>query len=424
MISTKRFVFFLLILLIILSPGCQRSVEEKRIQLRVAMWGCPSELPSWKEAIKSFTDKYPGIKVSLESDPYKGYEAKILTQMAGGVPPDIIEGSQHMFFRFQKKGILLNLAPLIKEDKNFSLSDFFPEAIEPFIFDGKIHSIPFCLDLYNCLFYNKDLFRELGLPFPKDNWTWDEFVKVAQKLTLIDEKGRVKRYGFTTWHWGNFVYSNGGRVVDNIRNPRRLTLDESEAKEAIQFFIDLIHKYKVMPPPYSMERSGPEMFMTGQVGMCSSGIGIIGILKDIKSFDWDMTRLPKGPKAKHSAGSMGYVGFGISEETKHPKEAYKLLKFLTSETLQRKRAKMFGSMPPIERAAKEFVESPNRPHNKRFLLEEVEHGKLAPFSLRWAQIFDDTLIPGFHNAIDRGTETLDEALREVLPKANELLQEE
>ncbi len=166
------------------------------------------------------------------------------------------------------------------------------------------------------------------------------------------------------------------------------------------------------------------MFMTGQVGMYGGDIGTIGFFKNIKSFDWDMTRLPKGPKAKHSAGSIGYVGFGISKGTKHPKEAYELLKFLTGETLQRKRAKIFGSMPPIEKAAKEFVESSDKPCNKRFLLEEVKHGKLAPFSLRWAQIFDDTLTPGFYASIDRGTETLDEALRKVLPKANELLQEE
>ena len=166
------------------------------------------------------------------------------------------------------------------------------------------------------------------------------------------------------------------------------------------------------------------MFMTGQVAMYSAGIGTIGIFKDIKSFDWDMTRLPKGPKAKHSAGSMGYVGFGISKKTKHPEYAYELLKVLTGESIQRKRAKMFGSMPPIEKAAKEFVMNPDIPHNKRFLLEEVKHGKLSPFSIRWAQIFDDILIAGFYGTIDRNTETLDEALEKVLPEANKVLREE
>ena len=31
--------------------------------------------------------------------------------------------------------------------------------------------------------YNRDLFDEAGVDYPKEGWTWDEFREVAKKLT-------------------------------------------------------------------------------------------------------------------------------------------------------------------------------------------------------------------------------------------------
>ena len=55
------------------------------------------------------------------------------------------------------------------------------------------------------VYYNKAHFDELGLPYPDGSWTTEEFQEIAQKLTQVDDSGKVVRYGlagengWTSW---------------------------------------------------------------------------------------------------------------------------------------------------------------------------------------------------------------------------------
>ena len=62
--------------------------------------------------------------------------------------------------------------------------------IESFMFLPK-DTAPFA-----CVYYNKDLFDAAGLPYPKDDWDWDEFLNVAQQLTQRDAQGKITQWGF------------------------------------------------------------------------------------------------------------------------------------------------------------------------------------------------------------------------------------
>jgi multiple sugar transport system substrate-binding protein len=77
--------------------------------------------------------------------------------------------------------------------------------------------------------------------------TWDEFIPLAQKLTIRAADGHVIQYGFSfdymQWkeflpQWGAHVYSADGT---------RCVLDSPEAIASMQLQWDLIFKYKVMP---------------------------------------------------------------------------------------------------------------------------------------------------------------------------------
>ena len=110
-----KFLALILILLIFLS-GCAK--QEKGV---VTLRWVSDPNPIRKEQIALFEKTYPMIKVNLDWTS-AGLE-KILTQIAGGAAPDLIDiHSRATFNIFAEKGVLLDLTPYCKK-YNVDLED-------------------------------------------------------------------------------------------------------------------------------------------------------------------------------------------------------------------------------------------------------------------------------------------------------------
>jgi len=55
-------------------------------------------------------------------------------------------------------------------------------VLDNIIVDGKLYGLPYRSDFW-ILFYNKDMFDEAGIPYPTNDWTWNDFRETALKLT-------------------------------------------------------------------------------------------------------------------------------------------------------------------------------------------------------------------------------------------------
>jgi multiple sugar transport system substrate-binding protein len=117
-----------------------------------------------------------------------------------------------------------------------------------FTHNGKLYGFPRDNGT-EVIFYNKALFRKAGLPYPKDDWTWDDLRSLARTLT-VRTGNRVSQYGFafeTSW-WRLYMWENGAELFDSLSHPTKVTFDSPAAIQAIQFMGDLITKDKVTPP--------------------------------------------------------------------------------------------------------------------------------------------------------------------------------
>jgi hypothetical protein len=142
----------------------------------------------------------------------------------------------------------------------------------------------------DCLWFHKDLFDEAGLPYPEGPWTWDEFIPLAKKLMVRDERGRVKRFGmmFEWWNWRHFMHQWGGRVY--TEDGTRCILDCPGTVGAIQFMQDLIYKHRIAPSPVEEAAiatqggwgSGTISFFGGQKTATAMGGRVLppGLLED------------------------------------------------------------------------------------------------------------------------------------------------
>lgn len=404
--------------------GCAKKPEgSKPVEIKVAFWGAPEDIDIIKSVVGAWQLKHPDIRVRLEHTPYPGYLSKILVRIAGGAPPDIICVETNLFVSFYYKDVFLDLTPFIKQDTEFKLEDFFPEVVDRFSMGGKMFGIPRDTAPFACIFYNKKLFDEEGVSYPKDEWNWSDLLDKAKRLTKI-ERDKVVRYGFYGWAWQNFVYSNAGRIVNNVKNPTKCLLDNPKTIEGIKFYVDLIHKHKVAPAPLDLGNLGigaQQLFMSSRLAMFSSGIWETPILRKIKDFDWDVAMFPKGPGGMRGFGTGGSA-YCILKTTKHPKEAWEVIKCLAGRDAQIRMAEEGLAQPAIRDLSEgeHWAKSPKKPLNKQMLNEAVRYVTYDPFHPAWREI-QDLYIGQEFDLVFNGTEKVEDAVNKILPKINEML---
>ncbi|MBI2447792.1 MAG: sugar ABC transporter substrate-binding protein, partial [Candidatus Omnitrophica bacterium] len=362
-------------LVLLMNAGCQKKIEDK-VTIKVSYWAGGDEQvgPIIGEMLQR---ELPDINVKMEIVPWSGYKQKILTEVAGGSGSDIVmfylgDFSAGLF----KKDVCMALDSFIKDDKGFNLDRYFPNIIDACRYKGNIFGLPLGAFSEASIFYNKALFKKAGVPFPDDEWDWNDFLEKAQKLTLRDEKGEIGQYGFGAAVWRNFMYSNGGDEVDNFKDPKGSTLDSQATKEALQFYVDMVHKYKVAPPYYEQYQGAIDpvkMFMEGRLAMFNT---ILPLGKGFKNLEWDIARFPKGPRMEIYDGVVcGTISYAIMKTTRHPDEAWQVLKVLTGDIGQMEYAKAVWGVPVIREVAERWLQDSERFSDKKWLLKELDYGK-------------------------------------------------
>lgn len=399
---------------------------ENAVEIKVAFWGSPEEIEILTESMQIWQKTHQNIKVRFEHTPYGGYDSKILTRIAGGAAPDVIAAESNYFVTFATRGVYLGLNQLIQEDPEFKLDDFFPSIMDRFTVGNEVYSIPRDVAPFACVFYNKELFDEASLPYPTDDWTWDDLLALAQKLTKRDETGRITQYGFFGWAWQNFVYGNGGDLVDDVKLPTKSMLDDPKAIEGLQFYADLINKHQVMPTPVAMANTGmgiDMMFATGRLAMFLSGIWETPALREKYRFQWDVAMFPKNKAGVRRFGSGG-TGYGIMKTTRHPKEAWEVIKGLTSPVVQAEIARRGLAQPSLRPIAlgPDWAGNNLPPKNKKMLNEAVNYVVFDPFHTKWREIEAKFILPEL-DLLKSGKVTAEQAAENMTPKINALLQD-
>lgn len=394
--------------------------------VKIAIWGGTDEIEMIKNIINEWQKAHPEAAAKIEHTPAGSYTNKLLIRISGGTAPDVMFVESNIFVNFWAMDAFMDLKPLIDKDPDFKLGDFFPEMIERFTKNGKIYCIPRDTAPFACVYYNKKLFDEAGLPYPTDDWDWNDMLDKAIKLTKRDKSGIVTQYGFYGWTWFNFVYSNGGSIVDDVNNPNKFTLGKKEAIEGIQFYSDLINKYKVSPSPVEFGNLGmgaQQLFMSQKLAMYQSGFWESTAFKNIKDFDWDVVMFPKGPSGIRQFGTGG-SGYCILKSTKCPEIAWSIVKALTGEKAQIALAEMGLAQPAIMPVAEgpHFAGSPYPPKNKGMLNEAVKYVVFEPFHVKWREINELYLTPKL-DSVFNGTAKVEDVMKDITPKADRLLKE-
>ncbi len=286
-----------------------------------------------QQIIQNFEDVNDKIIVQLEPVSGRDYYARLLTQLAAKAAPDIMQVGDDAVPSFVSKNAFVALDDYIKS-ANFDTGIYLPGLLEPGKINGKQYLLP---KDYSPLavYYNKKLFDAAGAAYPKEGWTWEDFLATAQKLTLKDAAGKVTQWGVQLpgpWTTGfeYWVAAAGGQLISQDGKSFVGHMDSAAVGRAVQFYADLYHKYQVAPQPADMNAfgGGNTEFASGKAAMMLFGRWPQSGFKTNPNI---VLGVVAPPQDKARANVLFWGGFGIATSARDPVTTFKYLSYVSGE---------------------------------------------------------------------------------------------
>jgi sn-glycerol 3-phosphate transport system substrate-binding protein len=282
-----------------------------------------------------FEKDNPGIKLKpIYSGSYQESIAKALTAVKSGDPPvTSILLSTDMFTLIDEDAIV-PFDELIKtaDDKKW-LASFYPAFMENSQTGGKTWGIPFQRSTV-VLYYNKEAFKDAGLDPNKPPATWTEMREFAQKLTKRDASGNVTQWGvqipssgFPYWLFQGLAIENGVNLMNQAGT--EVYYDKPEVVGALQYWLDLVNKYKVHPPGIVEWGTTPKDFFERKVAMMWTTTGNLTNVKNNAKFDFGVAMLPAEKRRGSPTGGGNFYIFKKSTPAQR-EAAFKFIKWITT----------------------------------------------------------------------------------------------
>lgn len=280
---------------------------------------------TWFNTMNADFEAETGIHVVVQPVPgdEDEYKAKINIDLMGGSTVDVVETlGPKDYSRQVSAGFFMPLNEIVEEAGIDPYSIY--GANLPVEDDGNYYALPFKQEMY-CVFYNKAIFDEAGVPYPEGPWTWDEYVETAQKLT-DKKKGVYGSFMNADLPW---MYMPAQQLaVPFYKEDGSCNFDDPVFKEYAEWFKYISNDLGVQPSVAELEAENANWNYYALEGyrlaMFPQGNWFTRLLNSQEDYpkDWNygVAPLPSaGEGGNNNLVSLGYVA--INKNAAHPEEA-------------------------------------------------------------------------------------------------------
>ena len=411
----------LALLAVLLVAGCggddSASSEGGKVSGDVSfmVFGDPEEIQAYRDVIAEFKNQQPGVDVKLiEASDRDDLIARLSTSFSGGTPPDLFLLNYRFYGQFAARGVLEPIEQRVDDSKVFQQDDFYEPAMDAFRFDDELTCLPQNISSL-VVYYNKDIFRQAGVPEPKAGWTWAEFVETAKKVKSDDVRGVGVEASLI--RIAPFVWSNGGEIVDDAEKPTRFTLDTPEAQKAVTEFFNLHGVHGVVPGDEEVEAEDDETrFQNGRLAMVLSSRRAVPTFRTITKFDWDIAPLPKH---KEQAGILHSDAYCMTKASDNKDAAWAFMEFALGPEGAPIVARSGRTVPSLKEVAESdaFLDPNAKPANSKVFIDTIPVIRQVPSISTWPEI-EDAAEPILENGLYKGAtaqEVADELEKATTP---------
>ena len=228
---------------------------------------------------------------------------------------------------YARNGYLLDITDLF-ESGAVDVTKYPAHTVATHTVDGVLRGIP--RDFDAIAVYYKTLLDEAGVEYPKDGWTWDEFIETAKKLTNPDAgihgcsiAANGQAFGY------DYIYGNGGMLFDENG---MYVVNTPENAEAFQKLHDAIHVEKISATvEEQVEIAKNVRFLSGTDAMVFDGSWNMATYQEAYSDMLGVVSLPIMKEATTISHSLSWVD---AATTKHSEEVKKFLTYLAGYEAQ------------------------------------------------------------------------------------------
>ena len=432
LVTVKAAIAWMVLLCLVVS-GCSASnsanngsAESEQTTIKIA-WFSPQPEIFVTPFIDAFEEKHPNIKVDAMISPnYNAYTEKMATAIAGGESFDAVFINTE-FGQWAGQGYLGDLTDLVKQE-NLDLKKEYKDFYMPLQLNDKLYALPYYVTAY-ATYYNHDLFDEAKVSYPKDNFTWDEYLDIAKKMTKGDGPNKV--YGSVNFDWVMTLM-----LMVNQQGRDMLTATEADIVEALTWKHELTNVAQAQPSVAEKidAKNNPIIQMKQGKGAMTYLVPatMTQLTEAIKNgeatFKLGMATVPQLPGTTTPKTIGNITSWGIPDKSKHRDSAWTFVRFMTGmETGDMKMTTGFipandlGSNDEVFNKFKQLFESDGKvlPEGaKAFFTQEI--ALELPFDVKTPQL--RKLYESEAELALTGGKSIEEAAKTIISKRAELFE--
>lgn len=302
---------------------------EEEIELHIAWWGNDERAAIMAEAIDLFEAEYPNITVVEEpvGAPDDLFN-RLATDFASNTAPDVFALGGAKPQEYGQAGALLDLATVSEYLPTDKYADF---TVTNATVDGTLYGLPTGGNAIGVL-VNPAIFAAAGVDVPTGDWTWEEFVDIANDISANAGDGIVGLDLRIQDILGTYVaqYTDTG-IYDWDGD---LAVDADTIQQWYEMEQELVEAGGLPDPSVIVEHWNvtPDLtlFGTGKAGMAFSYSNQIGAYQAGAGSDVQILAPPT------STGTSGVAVlpsqfWAIASQSKHPEAAALLVDWLLNQ---------------------------------------------------------------------------------------------
>ena len=340
------------------------------VTLSYTLWDS-NQLPAYQSCIDAFTEE-SGIKVEITQQGWGDYWNGITTGLVSGTAPDVITNHVAYYPELAENGQLLDLQKYVEAD-GIDLDQYTGGLADLWVKDGARYGLPQDWDTI-ALVYNTADVEAAGIDAaglndltwnPEDGGTFGETIAhltIDANGVRGDEAGfdksNVAVYGWaletgggivgqTQWAWS--ALSTGFKYLDVNPFGTDFQLDDPRLAATLTWWQDQILAGYVVPFEEAGQLGMEPQMLQHRAAMISDGSWRIGTWAGATDQTFGFAKRPVGPEGRKTI--INGLAPSITSATKHPAEAWELVKFIGSSACQDIVGETGVVFPAIESAA-------------------------------------------------------------------------
>ncbi|MBO4267095.1 MAG: sugar ABC transporter substrate-binding protein [Lachnospiraceae bacterium] len=323
-------------------------------ELSVTIWD-EGQRPGLQQIVDDWSAQ-SGVKATIQVVDWNDYWTLLEAGATGGELPDVFWMHSNVAQKYMENDQLLDLTDKIAASDKIDLSNYYEGIVNLYQSNGKQYAVPKDIDTI-ALWYNKTIFDEMGVPYPDDTWTWDDFAANAKKLTNADHWGYAIAPGNNQEGYYNTIYSMGGFVISDDK--KKSGMDDPNTIKAMKLFTDMIAEGSCPDLATVSETAPNELLCAGKTAMSINGSWMLAGFRDNEyaAANCDVAVLPYTNSPDDRVSIYNGLGWAAAANTKNPEAAWSLIEYLGSKEAQLKQAELGVTMSAYKGTSDAWVNS-------------------------------------------------------------------